>query len=68
MRGPVRYGDGSFHFKIAVHEAATIAGDQSIWVADADIDVQDGHCALALAEALRQIADQLPPPIITQGN
>ena len=65
MRGPVRYGDGSFHFKIAIHETPRVAMAASTWVGEAIIDVADAQCAMALAEALRQIADQLPPPLIT---
>ena len=65
VRGPVRYGDGSFHFRIAVHETPTLAGATSTWVAEATVDVDDAQCAMALAEALRQVAGQLPPPLIT---
>ena len=65
VRGPLRHGNGSFHFKVAVHEQPKISGQVPTMVAWCDVDADDVQCVVALAEALRQVASQLPPPLVT---
>ena len=58
-----RHGDGSFEFKVIVFERFPISEATPPVVGTAEIFVKDDKVCSSLAEALRQIAAQLPPEI-----
>lgn len=65
---PFRHSDGSFKFEIVVFLASPIAGAPADIVATADIWTKTDQVGLALAEALKQVASQLPPEISLAGR
>lgn len=66
VKGPYKHGDGSYTFK-AVLFTPGINGVGQI-EAIADVQVNSDQACAALARALAQIAQQLPPELALGGN
>lgn len=65
LKGPYKMGDGSLKFDLVVFESSPIQGGVAEIRATASVHVDGAMVCRGLAEALRQVADQLPPDLIT---
>ena len=63
VQGPFRHSNGSFKFMVVILNPSAIMGGPPDVVGTADIHVDTNAVCLSLAEALRQISDQLPPDL-----
>lgn len=66
--GPMRHGNGSFEFFVVVLNPSPVLGSPPDIVARAQVHVNSDKVCLALAEALKQIGEQLPPEIVGLNN
>lgn len=60
---PLRHGDGSFQFTLIIVNPSPILGQPADYVAKADVHVASDRVCMALAEALKHVAAQLPPEV-----
>lgn len=68
VMGPYRHSDGSFQLELVVLNPSPILGQPADVVATAKIHVKTDQVCLALAEALRHVAQQLPPELTLESR
>ena len=64
VTGPYRHSDGAYKFQITVMVPSPVIGGVTDVVGFADVHIKNAKVAMALGEALRQIADQLPADLV----
>lgn len=66
--GAQRNGDGSFECDVVILQPSPIAGGMPEVIGKAHIRVNSDKVCEALASALRQLADQIPPALEMPGS
>jgi hypothetical protein len=67
VAGPYRHSDGSFKFSVVVLHASPIIGQPPDLAGTAEVWVKTDNVCRAMGEALRSIANQLPPELALPG-
>lgn len=62
--GPFRHSDGSFALKVFVLQQPSIVGGMPEVIGTADCHVRNNEICAAMAQALANVAQQLPPELI----